>query len=53
MTISPVGITVKIWLFTTRTEDSELCPIKGPHDWKNRSVEVLEEDTDRNSSACK
>jgi hypothetical protein len=27
---------------------SEMCPIKGPHDWNSRTVEALQEDADCN-----
>ena len=30
-----------------------MCPIKGPHDWNNRTVEEGEEDADYISSDCK
>ena len=38
--------------FDTRTYFA-MCPIKGPHNWNNRTVEELEEDANSIWSVCK
>jgi len=47
------GVLVKKCLIPTRAAYFEMCLIKGPHDWKSRTVEELEEDGDCNWSVCK
>jgi len=44
---------VKTRLPSTRVAYYEMYPIKGPHDWKHRTVEELEEEAYFKSSVCK
>jgi hypothetical protein len=44
------GAPVKMCLFLTRATYSKMCPVKGGHDSKNRTVEELEVNADCNLS---
>ena len=46
------AVSVKICLPSTRTVYSDMCPTNGPHDWKNSTVDVLEEEAECNLSVC-
>ena len=47
------GVLLKASFSSARKAYYWICLINGPHNWNNRTVEKMVEDTNCNSSVCK